>query len=70
MDKQKQVVDICEAMEEVNKGKYSTTDEKIVAFLNQIKDPYNFKVGSVNVKVAFNGDMQLDECFSNFLATF
>lgn len=43
-------------MRDVNINELLTKNEKIEEFLDQIKNPYLFKIGDVAVKVSFNND--------------
>lgn len=46
------------------------SEEKIQSFVQQIKNPYCFKVGSVVVRVSYAGSKAtLNEQFSNMLST-
>ncbi|MDD4509488.1 MAG: hypothetical protein PHY23_00995 [Oscillospiraceae bacterium] len=44
------------------------TEEKIKAFVEQVKNPYCFKVGSVVVRVSYTGEKTtMNEQFANML---
>lgn len=46
-----------------------STEDKIKSYVEQIKNPYCFKVGSVVVKVSYVGEQTtLNDQFSNMLA--
>lgn len=64
-----ELVDIRDVMAEIEAEPDKTQEEKIISFVEKIKNPYAFKVGSVTVRVAFSGQMTMDDCFANFLAT-
>ena len=38
------------------------------AFLEKIRNPYEFRVGSVTVRTSFGSGVTMDECFANYLA--
>lgn len=63
------LVDIREVMTAMEAEHYKTPEDKILSFVEKIKDPYAFKVGNVTVRVSFAGNVTMNECFSNFLAT-
>lgn len=45
------------------------TEEKIRSFLQQIKDPYCYKVGDVVVRVAYTEtDRTLDDCVAGIIS--
>lgn len=41
--------------------------ERVRDFVRQIKNPYHFHVGDVEVRVAFKGEATLDECLQHYL---
>ena len=45
------------------------TEAEAVTFIQQVKNPYRFKVGDVVVNVAYtNGGATLNECFADMLS--
>ena len=43
--------------------------DRVRSFIQQVKNPYRFKVGDVVVNVAYtNGGATLNECFSDMLS--
>ena len=43
--------------------------DRVKSFIQQVKNPYRFKVGDVVVNVAYtNGGATLNECFSDMLS--
>lgn len=62
------LVDIREALADVEAENHRSPEAKIRSFLEKIKNPYEYKVGSVIVKVSFSDGMTMDDCFANFLA--
>jgi hypothetical protein len=66
---QTSLVDIRDVLTAMEAERYDAPEDKIRSFLEKIKNPYEFKVGSVVVKTSFAGKMTMDECFANFLAS-
>ena len=42
-------------------------DERVRDYVRQIKNPYHFRVGDVEVRVAFKGEATLEECLQHYL---
>jgi hypothetical protein len=66
---QESLVDIRDVLSAMEAESYATPEDKIRSFVEKIKNPYEYKVGSVVVKTSFASNMTMDECFANFLAT-
>lgn len=43
-------------------------EEKIRSFIEQIKDPYRFKVGDVVVNVSYSGEATLNDRFTEMMS--
>ena len=67
--KQEPLVDIRDVLAAVEAEHCKSPEDKIVSFMQKIKSPYEYKVGSVTVKTSFAGNITMDDCFANFLAT-
>ena len=42
-------------------------EERVRDYVRQIKNPYHFRVGDVEVRVAFKGEATLEECLQHYL---
>ena len=62
------LVDIREVLASVEAEHLQTQEEKIACFLQKIRNPYEFRVGSVTVRTSFGSGITMDECFANYLA--
>jgi phosphoenolpyruvate carboxylase len=52
----------------VNMDQYLLKLENVVKFINEVKNPYYFKVGKVKVRVSYaDTDRTLDDAFANLL---
>ena len=67
--RQRSLEDIRDVLAAVEKVHCATPEDKIVSFMQKIKNPYEYRVGSVVVKTSFSGSMTMDDCFANFLST-
>lgn len=63
-----ELVDIRDALAGVEAENRENPEERIRSFLEKIGNPYEYRVGSVIVRVSFSEGMTMDDCFSSFLA--
>jgi hypothetical protein len=66
---QESLVDIRDVLDAVEAEHNETPEDKIISFMQKVKNPYEYKVGSVTVRTSFTDGMTIDDCFANYLAT-
>ena len=62
------LVDLRDVLASVEAEHLKTQEAKITSFLEKIRNPYEFRVGSVTVRTSFGSGVTMDECFANYLA--
>ena len=62
------LVDLREVLASLDSERHMRSEDKMRAFLEKIKNPYEFKVGPVVVHSSFAGEMSMDDCFARYLS--
>ena len=62
------LMDIRDVLAAVEAEHHKKPEDKIKSFVEKIKNPYEFKVGSIVVRTSFAGKMTMDDCFANYLS--